>query len=375
MGGARSLAKYCGLSVLCLLGLWGVWYLIKPETLPDAASPMAVRQGEIIHVKAGSPLSKRLVVEPVTLSKLPHLIEVPAELTAAPGHDVKIYPPVTGRITDIIVQPGQTVQKGEILGRMLSGDLAQAQSDQQKAAAALKLAQLNYDRIKAVMVAGGSALKDIQSARNDLAQAQAEARRAEHHLEALDGGPNNATNNGFLITAPVDGVVSSITAGLGQQVTDTSNPIMELVDLSSLWVVAHIPEALLPQLRPNMVLSASFDGQNCSGPVTGRNPVVQNDTRRTDLYLRCENRGGTLHPGQFTTAIISIPERQQLILSKTALVMNNEAVTVMIETASDTYRRRQITISYDEGPNVRIVDGLKAGERVVTHGAILLNDY
>lgn len=375
MGAARSWAKYIGLFLLCLLLLWGIWRLIQSSPLPEAPTPMAVRKGDIIHVKAGSALSRRLIIEPVILSKLPHIIEVPAELSAAPGQDVKIYPPVTGRLTDILVQPGQNVQKGEILGRLLSGDLAQAQTDYQKAEAALKLAQLTYQRTKAVTVAGGSSVKDVQAARNDLAQAVAEAARAERRLEAMGGGHNNATNRGFLITAPVKGIVSSITAGSGQQVTDTSNVLMDIVDISSLWVVAHIPENLLPQLRPNMVLSASFEGQTCSGPVTSQSPVLQSDTRRVDIYLRCENGDGKLRPGQFATATISVPEREQLVLPKTALVMNNEAVTIMVETAPDMYRRRQITLSYDEGPNVRIISGLKAGERVITHGAILLNDY
>ncbi|QHI96202.1 efflux RND transporter periplasmic adaptor subunit [Aristophania vespae] len=375
MVGSRSLAKAFGLFILVILCLWGLWRVIQRPTLPAPSAPMITRVGTALHVRADSSLSKRLIVEPVIVATLPHLIEVPAELTPAPGHDVNIYSPVTGRIINIAVQPGQTVQKGEILARVLSGDLAQARSDQKKAQAALNFARLTYNRTKAVMAAGGNAVKDMQSAHNDLIQAEAEANRAQQHLEAIGEGRNDdAAHHGLLITSPVNGVISSVNIGKGQQITDISNALMSVVDLSDVWVSAHVPENLIPQLRPNMTLTANFDGQTCSGPVTSQSPVLHNDTRRIDLYLRCANPDNNLRPGQFTTASISVPERQQILLPKTALVMNNDAVTVMVETAPHVYRRRQIEISYDEGPNVRVISGLKAGEHVITHGAILLND-
>ena len=54
--------------------------------------------------------------------------------------------------------------------------------------------------------------------------------------------------------------------------------------------------------------------------------------------------------------------------------MNNDQVSVFVETAPGTFRRREVTINYDEGDDVLVLSGLSAGERVVTSGAILLND-
>nr|WP_206777806.1 hypothetical protein [Acetobacter persici] len=54
--------------------------------------------------------------------------------------------------------------------------------------------------------------------------------------------------------------------------------------------------------------------------------------------------------------------------------MNNDNVTVFVETAPWTFMRRKVGISYDEGEDTRVLSGLSAGDRIVTRGGVLLND-
>ncbi|MXV45201.1 efflux RND transporter periplasmic adaptor subunit [Saccharibacter sp. 17.LH.SD] len=359
------------LFLLVVLGGWEIWRGTHHSDLAQRAAPMLSRDGDAIRVRADSTLHDRLKIEAVTVNSLPRHLDLPAQIITVPGRSVNIYTPVTGRMADIRVQPGQVVQKGEVLGILYSGDLAQAWADQRKAQATLTLTRKAYKRATAVLSAGGNAVKDMQSARNDLEQAEAEASRAKERLNAL-----NATGaEGYQpLIAPFTGIVGSISVGMGQNVTDATSALMTLVDISDVWIAASAPETSLPLLRSDMTLSATFAGQTCNGPVTTRDPVLRTDTRRLNLYLRCDNSQGLLHPGQFTTASLSVPDRTQLLVPKTALLMNNDEISVFVETAPNVYHRRVVTVSYDEGDNVRVQSGLTAGERIITHGAILLND-
>ncbi len=361
-----------GASLIALLIVLGLWSLMPSRTIELPPPPAVTHDGDLLRIRAGGPLDGRLTVEPVTETLSPHQVELPAQLITAPGQSVDIHAPVVGRVAGLYVQTGQHVQKGDLLATLYSGDLAQAWSDDRKAQATLALTRQAYRRAVGVLNAGGNAVKDMQSARNDLAQAEAEAVRAHLRLQAL----GTTGGEGYQpLVAPFSGTVTAVSIGVGQNVTDMTATLMNVADTGSVWVQASLPESLIPEMGTTMTLDAPFPGQTCNGPVTSQDASLHTDTRRLNLYLRCSNLQGLLHPGQFTTATLNITQQAQPILPKTALLMDNDLVSVFVETAPNTYRRRFITISYEEGESVRILSGLRAGERVITHGAILLNDY
>lgn len=361
-----------GTALIILLLAWGAWSLMPQRIIETAPPPAVTHDGDLLRIRAGGPLDGQLMVEPVTETLSPHQVALPAQVITSPGQSVDIHSPVVGRVANLYVQTGQHVQKGDVLAILYSGDLAQAWSDDRKAQAALTLARQAYRRAVGVLNVGGNAVKDMQSAKNDLEQAQAEATRAHLRLQAL-GTDGNA---GYQpLVAPVSGIVTSVSTGVGQNVTDMTAALMNVSNLDTVWVQASLPESLLPMLGTTMTLDAAFPSQHCNGPVTSQDGTIHTDTRRLNLYLRCNNLQGTLRPGQFTTATLNITQQSQPLLPKTALLMDNDQVSVFVETAPNAYRRRFITISYEEGESVRVLSGLKAGERIITHGAILLNDY
>lgn len=360
------------LLIICAI-IW--WWLHPSPPLPTTAEPMLSREGEIIHVHPNSALAKRLKIETIKESALPHIIDVPAQLITPASGTFQIYSPVTGRVSAIYVDEGQHVKKGDILVTILSGDMAQAISDNEKAQAALKFAQQSYNRANAVLHAGGNAVKDQQSAYNDLLQAQAEAKRAKNKLFSLGKENLQNSNSELKIRAPRDGLVSSVNVGVGQNVVDATTTLINFFNTEKLILSASVPENLLSLISPNMVLKAEINGEECSGSITAIDPNLHNDTRHLNLYLPCPNQQGKLYSGQFVTASLIIPQKKQLLLPKTALLMNNDMVSIFIEETPNTYKRRVVSISYDEGDDVRVLSGVKANEHVVTHGAILLNDY
>lgn len=361
-----------GTSLLVLLLCLGLWALIPGRSIETNPQPAVIHDGDLLRIRAGGPLDGRLTVEPVATTLSPHQVALPAQIITAPGQSVDIHSPVVGRVASLHVQTGQHVQAGDSLATLYSGDLAQAWSDSRKAQSALTLARNAYRRAVGVLAAGGNAVKDMQSAQNDLKQAEAEARRAQQRLQALGTSGDEGSQP---LIAPFSGVVTAISTGVGQNITDMTAVLMTVSNINTVWVQASLPESLLPMLGTTMTLEAPFPGQTCSGPVTAQDPAFRTDTRRMNLYLRCNNPQERLHPGQFTTATLNIAQQAQALLPKTALLMDNDQVSVFVETAPKTYRRRYITISYEEGESVRILSGLHAGERVITHGAILLNDY
>lgn len=362
--------------ILCAI-IW--WWLHPSPPLPTTAEPMFTKEGALIHVRPTTELAKRLKIEPVQTQILPHMVEVPAQLITPASGTFPIYSPVTGRISAIYVDEGQKVKKGDLLASVVSGDMAQAYADNEKAQAALKFAQEAYHRANAVLQIGGNAVKDRESTYNDLLQAQSEAKRAKTKLlsfseqNAIQG--DQKPHETIDIRAPRDGLVSSINVAVGQNLVDTSTILINIFNIDKLILQASVPENLLHFITPNVNVTAEINGEKCTGTVSAIDPNLHNETRYLNLYLPCNNQKGKLYSGQYVTASLDIAQDEQLLLPKTALLMNNDAISVFVETTPNTYTRKMITVSYDEGDNVRVLSGLSPDEHVVTHGAILLNDY
>lgn len=367
------------IGLLCLAILLVVVLRFRTPHSPVAAAepPMLTRSQGHLVVREGSPLEKRLIVQAVASVSRGHGLALPAQVMTEPDRQVNVYAPVTGRITGVSVHLGQRVQRGQVLATIAAGDLDQAWADDTRARAALDFARRAYARAQGVQAIGGNAVKDLESARNDLAQAQAEAERTQRRLQVLGARPGYSAQGQAPLVSPVDGVVSMTVMAPGENITDPTAIQMTVLDLSEVWIAAAIPQDSLAQISDGNVLSVSFDEfprRTCSGRVVSFDPALHADTRRVNAYIACPNTDGVLRPGMFVDATLNVPQGNDIIIPKTAILMNNDQVSVFIETAPRTFERRDIVISYDEGDSVRVLKGISAGERVVTSGAILLND-
>src|SRR6516164_6111964 len=148
------------------LGIAADRSLLAPQTesapRPEAGqiAPAFSRVGDRMVVPEGSPLRTRLAVAAVEMTEVSHKLMLPATIEADPARTVKVLTPVTGRVTDLRVQLGARVTKGQELAVIDSGDLAQAYSDDEKARAQLKLTKQALDRVLMLEKTSASSVKD-----------------------------------------------------------------------------------------------------------------------------------------------------------------------------------------------------------------------
>lgn len=350
-------------------------------TVAAAPAPMLVRQGNRLSVPAGSPLRDRLLVATVGQDTLPHEVSLPATVEANPASTVNILPPLTGRLLELKVRLGDTVKRGQVLATMSSPDLAQAVADAQKARDALDLAQRALVRARGVNEAGSNAAKDVEAAQSAVAQQTAELRRSEARLRSLgaDGSGTQAGQAGQVlkIVAPASGTVTTLNAAAGSNLNDANAALMTVSNLDSVWVTVNVPESVVGTVAPgqNVVVTlAAYPGRSFSGKVAFVSAVLDADTRRARARIVFANPEGIFKPNMYATAVLGVPQGAQPQVPASALLMNNDSVSVFVEAEPWTFVRRTVELGREDGDKVRIRSGLAAGERVVVRGGVLLND-
>ncbi|TCS31823.1 cobalt-zinc-cadmium efflux system membrane fusion protein [Acetobacter aceti NBRC 14818] len=359
----------CAAALLCM----GVLTVCSAHA--DGQAPVQHRADGKIVVPEGSPVDRRLAVSAVSVSHWNRGTTAPGVIVAEPARNVTVFAPATGRVLDVAVRVGEHVDVGDEIAHILSADAAQASADELKAQAALDLASRMLRRAQGVLAAGGEAVKDVETAKTGYAQAQAEEQRARTHLESL----STSVNAGGVITlrSPIEGAVGSVNTTAGMNVVDLTQPLAVVTNIAEVWAVASVPERDIRNVElgqaVNLTLPA-FPGQIFHSAVSGIEPIMQADTQVLMVRVILQNLDRKLHPNMYANMTVMAPQPETISVPQSALVMNNDQVTVFVEKSTHVFERQIVQVIYDDGALCRVTSGLAPGDRIVTTGAVLLND-
>lgn len=338
--------------------------------------PQLVRRGNAIFIPEGSPYRSRIVVEPIQIKSISRSRVVTGAVEPDPTRTVKILAPVSGRVKELNVSLGDTVKKSQKLATINSGDLAQAVADAEKARATVKLTKSALDRAVGLNKAGGLALRELEQAQNDYHQATTELKRAEARLEVIGDSGEVSGQRQIVLTAPMDGTITSLETAPGDFIDNTTQSMMTISNLEKVWVTASVQEKDLSFVQKDErveVTLLAYPGEIFSGRVQVISQLLEADTRRNKVRISFDNPHGIFKINMFASIRFFAPAAQSILTPSSALFIVNDTTSVFVETAPWTFQRKPVLIESDyEGST--IIRGVEPGQRIVVRGGVLLND-
>lgn len=361
--------------VAALVMLAGLGYRIvsKPARVPDP--PKAAAPTDTLHYAVGAEQLSYLDIEPVQTLAAPSMDALPGKLGFDEDRTVRVNSPVLGRVTQLVAEPGSAVQAGDVLAWLDSPDFALARADASKAAADVALKRKALQRARALTDLGVLARKDLESAEADSAQAAAEAERAQTVLKNL---APRADGSRYALRAPIAGIVVDRTINPGMQVRpDSTAPMFVITNPARLWASFELAEQDLGKVHVGQSVRVDIDAfadRHFSGRITYVGAALDPATRRINVRAALDDPNARLKPEMF--ARISPLEdagQQQVAVPNTALVSIGLHQYVFVEESPGVLKRRGVEVGVVGEQHAFVRAGLKAGERVVTRGAVLLN--
>lgn len=268
---------------------------------------------------------------------------------------VEVHPRVSGWLEQLHVRTtGQNVRAGQALGAVFSQELYASQLEY---LAALRRAPTAPASV--VLVAGRTRLKV-------LGMSEAEINQIERTHQA---------NRLVTITAPRSGFV--LDRGVTQGITvDPSTNILSIADVSQLWVIAEVAETDAARLRIGSSASLTFP-QSGRPPFIARvefiYPTLTERTRSVRVRMTVPNMGGALRPGMYGSAQISAAPRYVVTIGRDAVVDTGISQHVFIRGTNSQFEPRRVKIGARVRDRVAVLEGLAAGEQVVSAGVFLLD--
>jgi Cu(I)/Ag(I) efflux system membrane fusion protein len=278
----------------------------------------------------------------------------------------RLHPKVEGWIEEIMVdKTGQSVDEDDILLGIYSPKLVSTQQEYLLALNNLSVLQDSpIDEIKQ------GAQQLVNSARERLQLFDV----PEHQIKELE--ESRKIKKTLHIHTPVAGTVISIGSRQGQYVTPKTELFM-IVDLSQVWVYADIYEYELPWIKEGdeveMTL-ASVPGRTFKGSLAYIYPYAESKTRTTKVRLVFDNPDRLLRPDMFAEVIIQSDTLENaIVIPSEAVIRSGDHTQVFVKRGPGKFEPRLVKLGVESGGEVAVLQGVNAGEEVVTSAQFLVD--
>jgi membrane fusion protein (multidrug efflux system) len=291
-----------------------------------------------------------LELQPVTIQdaiNLPGIIE--------PWTRLELMAKVAGSISEVLVQEGSVVSKGDVLAGIESDDYRIALDS---ARAAYKRARSDYERKKVMLGKKVIPVADLEMSETQMLTAKAAMEDAELKLSRCT------------ITAPMSGVISRLDAKIGLFLS-IGDPIAEILQIDRVKAVVGIPESDVDAVRKisdvNLTIQA-LNNLEAQGKKYFLSPAPETTARLYRLELEIDNRNGAILPGMFFRAHVlkNTVEDAITVPIYSVITRNNEQFVFVAE--DKIVHKRPVKLGILEKWQVQITEGLQAGEKVVVEG-------
>lgn len=349
----------------------------------DAASPPAPAS-DPGQVSVSAEMARNFRVAPLALQTLDSQRDVPGRIEANEQLVTRIGASVTGRVTEVFAEVGARVQAGQVLARVTSPELTNAQLAYLRAHSATAQAERAVERARLLIQADVIGSAELQRREAELSIARAELRAAADQLQLL-GVPEaqleRLREKGQLssfagIIATRSGVVIERKVSQGQ-VAQPGDPLFTVADLSRVWVVGALPEQDAAAVKTGQQVEITVPAlgeRRFSGKVVFVSDTISPDTRTLIVRTEVDNADRALKPQMLATLRIIGQSRQQLAVPEAAVVRDNDRDHVFVQPAAGQFR----LVPVELGPASRgwrpLLKGPAEGTPVVVDGAFHLNN-
>jgi cobalt-zinc-cadmium efflux system membrane fusion protein len=394
----QQLAIGAALLVLAGAGLFGLTHIGGAK---QADSEMSSQSRKGLQRYTPTPAEwATLTTEPATERTFRAETVTEGKIAVDEDRSTPVFSPYAGRVTKLLVRPGDSVTQGQPLFVIEAADTVQAQNDfiaamtgLNKARSAVDLAQLQDTRAKDLFEGKAVPLKDYQQSQATLIQAQNDLRSSQTALEAArnklrilglsDDAISAFQDKGRIdpnttIFSPIAGTVVQRKVGPGQYVNSgASDPVFVIGDLSTVWLTAFVRETDASKVSVGQEMAFNVLALP-NRPMVARidyvSAAIDPATRRLLVRATIDNKDGLLKPEMFANVTIYSPGDHPAVgVPKQALIYEGDQVRVWIAHEDKSIELRQIKTGLTNGDLVEVQGNLKPGERIVTKGSLFID--
>lgn len=311
----------------------------KGAAAPGAGSPIAVEVAKVVAAAVADDLS--------------------AVGSLRSNESVMLRPEVAGRIARIGFADGQPVKKGQLLVQL---DASVNEAEVQQARAELDLARNNLKRTEELAEKNFVSPRARDEAQSNVAVLEAKLKLAEARLAKTR------------IVAPFDAIAGIRNVSVGDYVKDGAD-LVNVEDVRSLKLDFRLPERFQPRVAKGQRVEVTLDarpGKTYAATIDAIDPLIDANGRSVAIRARLANPQSELRPGMFARVRVILGENAAALIVPEEAVVPQGGELYVYRVVDGKAMRTRIKPGVRRDGKVQVLEGVKAGDEVVTAGHIKL---
>lgn len=218
----------------------------------------------------------------------------------------------SGVIKSLLIQPGNTVSKGQTIATIANPEFIQAQSEYLNVNAKIALAELEVKRQKELNAGNAGALKNLQSAETELRTLRTIKSTLQQQIQLMGINPASLQNGKLVsvlaVRSPISGIVSNVMVKIGSYI-DVSTSVAEIVDNSQLHLDLFVYEKDLPKLKNNQLIHFTLTnnpGKEYDAQIFSLGSSFEGESKAVTVHAMVKGDKTGLIDGMNITAVISL---------------------------------------------------------------------
>lgn len=295
-----------------------------------------------------------------------HIIKTSGQVLSAQGDEVTVSATVSGIVsfTRSSLSEGTSVRAGESLLGISAKNMGEG-DPVIKARSAYNIAKQEYDRAE-------SLIGDKLISQKEYNEIKLNYENAKVTYEALG---RNLSGKGASMSSSISGYVKSILVSEGQYV-EVGQPLLTVTQNRRLQLRADVSERYYKDL--GNIVSANFRTpyekeiyklSDLNGRLTSYGKSASNQEYYIPVNFEFDNIGQIVSGSYVEVFLLSKPKTNTITVPMAALVEEQGIYSVYLQLDKEHYKKQEVKTGQNDGQNVEILSGLKAGDRVVSKGA------
>ncbi len=318
----------------------------EKSATPPPPAPIVIGAENVVTAERGT-----VIVGPIISGEL------------RPQREATVRAELGGSMLQVTVEEGQSVRRGQLLGRIETRTLESAKlsamSALRSAENSLAVSRREAERAEKLVAAGALAARDLDVARNAVASAEAQVADAQARLAAAERELGDA-----IINAPIAGIVSRKAVNVGD-VVSVGTELFTIIDPSSMRLEASVPSDDLRQLQRGAMVDFEVRGydQKLEGEIERIAPQADQTTRQVPIFVAVPNTGGRFVAGLFAEGRVISQSAEGIVVPMNAVNTSGETPWVLRVSNGKT-ERVDVTLGLSDRrtERVQIAAGLAAGD-------------
>ena len=317
----------------------------------------------------------RIHIDDVLMTPVRSELTLVGRIAADENKVIKVFPLVGGVVSEVNVELGDYVHKGQKLASIRSGEVADFERQMIQAQSDLLLAQKNLNVAQDLYESKLNSQREVVSAQKEVEKAQAEVNRVKEVFQIYGLGKTPT----YVVRAPIDGFVIQKNVNRDMQLrSDNAENLFTVGQISDVWVLANVNESDIGRVKLGMPASIqvlSYPEQLFTGHVDKIFSVLDPTTKAMPVRIRLSNESMKLKPEMHATVTLRFDEGQQMTtVPANSVIFDQSKYYVMVFRGRSTIETREVDLYKTLGDVAYIRSGLKPGEKIISRNQLLVYD-